>query len=322
MAINLFNSKKGMVFTILGIILAAFIIVYSEYDFYHFKEKSEIVQQRVISMDNFIDDIEKDIEREMFIGGYRSIIAIDKHLSENGSFLPDVDKTVEEVFLNGTINEEDAELMSNASFNEWALRINEEANKLNINVEFIPHKVLVTQESPWFVTLNLNVSYNITDNSNIASWYITKEFDKKISILGFEDPTYILGSNGLVTNIIFQSHYDPDYVNNDDNTTVNLTEHLRNSYYIASEEAPSFLMRFEGNFSSSPQGIESMVNVEDFMKQNLPNKTRSVIDYIYLDPAPPSYDLLCDVESMPAWFIIDDEHKNKYEINIINYTTC
>ena len=44
-------------------------------------------------------------------------------------------------------------------------------------------------------------------------------------------------------------------------------------------------MRFAGDFSSSPYGIESMVNVEELFEQDLFKKNRSVIDYLYFGNA-------------------------------------
>ncbi len=325
---KMFSSKKGFVFTIIAIILASFLIVFSEMDYYNFKEKSVITEQRIISMDNFIYDFEKDIERELLIGGYRGIVGVEKYISENGSFVADFDKILAELFINGTVEGVGSGLMINASYNEWLVRINEESSKLNIKVESEPRSFSVEQEDPWNIILIFNVTYNITDvTSNSASWSVTQVFKKKIPITGFEDPLYTVKSYGLVTNVIYETIYNStDFVDEaNNNDTTHLQSHINNSYYQASILAPSFIMRFEGNLSPSPYGIESIINLDDFKKQEVQRweRKRSFIDYIYLnDTADSTANTYCDIQNMPSDFIIDQVHASFYEVDNLEKDSC
>jgi hypothetical protein len=96
---------------------------------------------------------------------------------------------------------------------------------------------------------------------------------------------------------------------------------LNNSYYVASTTAPSYLMRFEGDLSNSSLGIESLVNLEELNKQNIPVVNKTLVDYIYFNSTnnPTEY---CNVQNMPDWFRIDQAHASFYDITGLDKDSC
>ena len=277
-------------------------------------------------MNNFIEDFEKDLDREMFIGGYRALLSMNSYIKQTEDYVDDFDAIFSDIFINGTINGTVLYLMEQgtlgASVNSWLIRINEESAKLNINVQLIANNVTVQHVSPWHIEILLNTTVNITDVKGLASWTFEKQYTKTLSILGFEDPLYIVGTEDKVTNLI---NITPnlDFVNetNNNDTTV-LKDHLSNSYYVNVSIAPSFLMRFTGDLSASPYGIESMVNLEDLNAQNIPILARSLIDYIYFgSQVTTNY---CNVSEVPEWFRIDNSnnHLEFYEVENLSKQLC
>ncbi|MBU1204702.1 MAG: hypothetical protein KKE93_02220 [Nanoarchaeota archaeon] len=301
-------NKKSMFFSIIAIALISLIIFsFTTYTSYKLRDKVMVTETRIYSMNSFIDDIEKDIERGLYISGFRSLMSMEQYITDNGIFLYDVNSCFKEAFLNGTINNSQMGLMNESTFINWTQRIKEQAIKLDIIVEFDVHDVTIYQKNPWAANIGINVTLNVEDVKKTASWKRPLYITTNISIQEFEDPLYVINSYGRVTNTIIKTNITDFVVNND---TTNLKTHVNNSYYIESDTAPSFLMRLEGNLSNSLYGIESLVNLEEFQAQEVPIRDRSVVDYIYFgDQTTTNY----NIKDMPSWFKLDEEHLETYE---------
>ena len=162
----------------------------------------------------------------------------------------------------------------------------------------------------------MDIAYNITDKKQTASWMRSNHLQTEVSILGLEDPTYSLNTYGKIINKIVQAN-ETDF----DDLDV-LKNHISQSYYIASERAPSFLMKLEGNFSNSTWGIESIVNFQEFEIQDITVKTASAVDYIYFDNVSVSSCIINQTQNATGydWFRLDDSdsyHLNKYDVECI-----
>ena len=119
-----------------------------------------------------------------------------------------------------------------------------------------------------------------------------------------------MNTNGLVAPKIVKTPYS-SFVSGANIS--NLSSHLKNSFYIASTNAPSFLDRLEGRIVASDYGIESLVNLDELAKQGISVKQKSVIDYIYFSEASGEG---CRVlpSGMPSWFRLDNAHLVSYGV--------
>ena len=130
---------------------------------------------------------------------------------------------------------------------------------------------------------------------------------------------YLVETNDKVTVLINKSS-TLNFVNDVTNDTSILLNHIEENIYINSTDAPSFLMRFVGNFSDSIYGIESMVDPEILSAQDIPILSRSLIDYIYFgNEVTIDY---CNVDNMDSWFRIDTNNLEIYEVDILGKTLC
>jgi len=301
-------NKKSIFFSITAIALITLTIFsLTIYTRYRLRDKIMVTETRIYSMNNFIDDVEKDIERGIYISGFRALMSMEQYITDRGIFLYDINSCFEEAFLNGTINNSQMGLMNESTFINWTQRIKEQAMKLDIIVDFDINSVIIYQKNPWTTNIDINVTLNVEDVKKTASWQRPLYITTNISIQEFEDPLYVINSYGRVTNTIIKTNIT-DFVVNDDIT--NLKTHVNNSYYIESDTAPSFLMRLEGNLSNSEYGVESLVNLEEFQAQEVPIRDRSVVDYIYFgDQTTTNY----NIQDMPSWFKLDEEHLEIYE---------
>jgi hypothetical protein len=206
--------------------------------------------------------------------------------------------------MNGTINGETQSLMADTTFMDWVDSMKEQGSSININIDFDIESITINQSDPWAVDVYIEANIFVEDVTEIARWNTTKIITSSIPIEGFEDPTYAVKTNGKILNVINKTPYT-SFVSGTD--TSNLQSHTTNSYYLAWSTGPSFLMRLEGDFSSSPQGIESLINLQKLIDQGEETSARSVVDHIYWsNKSVTSY----DIDYMPGWFMMDDEYNS------------
>ncbi len=305
-------NKKGMFFTLLVIsILLLFIISYS---FVSISKDRRAINRRIETMNNFVFSIEKDLPRQLYISGFRIIFLAEKEILDTGEYASDLNSTIEELFYNGSLNEESQGLMKGANFSGMQSFLDDKASKINAKVYLSNPVLKVSQEDPWNVLFSLTLDMEVIDNTNLSSWNKNLTIDSYIPIENFEDPIYIVETNNLITNKISKTSYEI-FVNGTD--VSNLSSHLANSSYMASPLSPSFLQRLEGDFDPSNNGIESLVYLPSLSSQGIPIKDKCVVDYIYFSTQDPSP--LYRTTGMQAWFKLDDNHLDVYQVQNISY---
>ncbi|MBS3097204.1 hypothetical protein J4209_00245 [Candidatus Woesearchaeota archaeon] len=303
-------KKKGIFFTFIAITLTAVVILsFIIHTQYRLRNKMFVIETRIDTLNDFIQDTETDLERGLYIAAFRAILSLEQYITTEGVFLNNTELNFKEIILYGTINNTAIDIMQGATFPDWAERIQEEADKIDITINFLINDITLNQTNPWYVDVNSNISMNVTDKKQTASWEKNRKITTSINIENFEDPLYVINSYGRVTNKIKRT-------NATDFGDVNqLKTHLENSYYIASTSGPSFLMRLEGKLSSSPYGIESLVNVREFTAEEVPVVADSHVDYIYFDEGTVENCLVNETALDPYyyWFRLDNQHLGTYE---------
>lgn len=299
-------NNKGQFFTIIAIlIISIFAVSFVAYDTI---KNRDSVQKRVSTMNNFILSVEKDLQRQVYISGFRAVFVINKEILETGSFIQNVNASFEELFFNGTINQKQEDIMSGATFSDIQNSININADKMDVVINLTNPEITIGQIDPWNVRVVLKADFYMIDKEGIASWNKVQTIEAFISIASFEDPIYSLNTNNLVTNNITRT---PFTIFVQGNNLSNLTAQALNSYYKESTTAPSFLDRLGGKLTANPEGIESFVNLQKLSNQGLAIKEKSVVDYIYFSSENPSSS---HITGMPEWFSIDDNHKSAYNL--------
>jgi hypothetical protein len=310
---RLLASKKSIFYTIAAIALTAVIITtYGAQTRSSYSKSMEAIEARIETMNFFVIDMENDLNNGAYIAAFRTLLSLNQFITTNGTYVTNLEGSFKESFLNGTVNGRQMSLMQDSTFTNWAERISAEAQKIGISFNFSINSVSINQTDPWTVEVGIDLNLSMRDNRNTSSWEREKYLATKIGITGFEDPFYVVNSYGRVTNAIIKSNitdFAPGGIMN------NLIEHMNYSYYIAHEDAPSFLMRLEGNFGNSTNGIESLVNLEEFQQQGIAIKDRSIVDFIYFGTKSTAN---FRINSTPEWFKIDQEHLDSY--GVTNFT--
>jgi len=304
------RSKRGQMFTLVSIIILSLLFV--SFEIYSFISEGQSVKTRVDTMNVFLHSVEGNLERQLYVAGYRIIFLAETRITQNGSYI-DVDDFFEEAFFNGTVNGTLEETyLSDVTYDDLIEDINDLAEKMNVEVNMSNSVLIVSQDDPWYVRLELVSDFTMLDMANLSNWSKVQTIVAYVPISGFEDPFYTINSNAKVSHKIYPTIYEGMYANGADVT--NFSKHVASGYYAANSNAPSFLNRLEGDFSSDSNGIESFVDVTAFSNQSLSVKDKTRIDYLYFSSTSTTD---YTVPGMQPWFIIDDsdDHLTKYNVS-------
>ncbi|MBN2458402.1 hypothetical protein JXB31_04710 [Candidatus Woesearchaeota archaeon] len=284
------------------------------YNINRLRERSFLVEDRVKSVDYFIGDIEKDIERGSYIASFRALLGIQQHITSTGEYLSDLDSVFTEILVNGTINSSYVSVMNDTELNKWIDKIRYEASKYSISFDYDIVDVELVHIDPWVVETRLNVILNISDTRGTSRWIRNQTINSTLGIELYEDPVYTINTLGRVINVIQETNIT-DFVTG--NETSNLTYHVENSIYKASNSSPSYLMRLEGDFGSSCYGIESFVNLRKLETAGFIIEDKSCIDYIYFSVDDPQS---WAINHTFNWLRIDNESNHLAIYEVVNIT--
>ena len=296
------RSRKALFFTLISFVFVFILISAHKIDFdYQETGKAQSIMSRVNVMNDFIESLEQDAERALYISGLRSIISFNNYIMENNDPI-DPDVAFGEIMINGTIGGEEALLMQEQTLPEWQSRVEDIADDLDLALDLEMHDVRVEHDTPWSVRASMVLNYSLDDDRDVASFNRSSTVSASILIVELQDPLYSL--NGLGENQIIRA--EDAVIGPSD-----VIQHLSEGTYINSTAAPSFLMRMEGDHGSSPYGIESILNLS---LGNVENK--SCVDYTYVDLSSPANGSLVDgVSPSYPWFRLDTYHCNLFAVN-------
>ena len=311
---KLIKNKKGMFFTLMSIMLLTIFIASLSYSMsYKERDNMFIIETRVRTINNFIDNLEQDLQRGIKISATRALIGIQDYMAQTGDFLNDSQTGFEEALVNGSVEGYGLNLTAGSSLNDWIQKIQAQAEKVNIIIDMNIADFSAEHTDPWNINISTNISFNVSDSNNIASWQFNKQISLLFNVIGFEDPIYFIKSYGKVARQIIPTNFTSWGIGN-------LKSHLISRTYRAYSGAPSFLMRLEGNLSSSPYGIETIVDTDEFVTYGIPIIERSSVDYIYWGSQPTTdYNIHNITDSGWSEFKLDQEHVTSYDVEAYKY---
>lgn len=316
-------GRKGMFYTLVVVLFMAVLLVM----FFAGSSANSVSDarlSRVTSMDDFLTDFHRDVDRAAFISGFRTFLGMEGLVVDSGDYLINSSEIFIEIFLNATYNNQTIEIVQNSSFSDYLARVESEAAIVGLFMNISVLDVQLYHIDPWDVVVDYTLRIHLRDRADMTRWDYERRLSTVIPIIDLRDPLYAVGTSGKVPNTIRFFENFTEFVDDagDKNDTTELARFLNGSYYRESSSAPNFLMRLEGDFGPDIYGIESLVNLDLLDAQSLTIKTdRSVVDYLYFS-TPNSADQ-CAVQNMPNYFKLDDEHMDAYEIDgELEYSAC
>ena len=305
---GLIKNKKGIFFTALAIVLLSLFVL--SYTFYSGVQQRKTIHQRIETMQNFMDSLEEDIPRKLYVSGFRIIFLFEKEIVETGNYITDLDTKFSELIISGTLNGDPMEIMNQATISDIEQFIQEDANKKNIDITMSNSVVSISQDDPWNVKISLTSDFHMSDKAGLASWDKSDwVIDAYVPIEGFEDPLYLLGYPGgptpnIIKEIVKSNIDSPPF------DSAELNAFALDSTYIFNPLAPSFLNRLQGSSTADLKaGIESAVHIPSYGPAP---SYGSVIDYLFFDNSGISS---CSISGTPSWFILDSLHRSYYGID-------
>lgn len=306
-------NRKGIFFTL--IVIAAISLFLISYTFYRNYSDRATTHDRISSLNTFIFSIEENLERQIFISGFRSLFIMQTESVENGVYIQNVTSSLNDLFFNGSYNTKEQPIMIGATFEDIQEAINQKANKVNANIILTNPSIYITQSDPWNVDVVFTVDVNAQDQGNLVTWNKTQTYTAKVPIKDFEDPLYLIHTGGVITNKIEKTPFT-DFSSG--SVASNIINHTINRYYKTSNQAPSYLNRLQGSSEASEFGIESLVYIPQLSNQGITIQDKSIVDYIYFSS---SFPVACRITGTPNWFKIDQAHLPQYNLTGLE-TNC
>jgi len=300
------KNKKGQIFTLVAVALIGLLLI--SFEVFYLSQERFSVSTRISTMESFLYSMEENLERQLYISGFRTIFLAENEITNNGQYISDVDSFFEEAFFNGTISGEEQEILSGATYADLILSLNEKAEKINVDITLSNPEISIGQTDPWNVNFTVSFYLLMEDRADLAKWEKIQRISALIPVSGFEDPVYTVNTNARVSRKINSTLYEGIYTDGGIN---NFLDHVNNGYYSANIDAPSFLKKLEGDFSPDDNGIEGFVNLFELSSQGISIKDKSVVDHVYFSSENPTF---YSVSGMPSWFKIDLEHIENYNL--------
>lgn len=249
-------NKRAIFFTLLSIIFINIFLLGAQVQVdYKYVDVLSAIESRVSTMDDFIDSLEEDAARVLYISGFRAIVTLDNYVinPERGGYLASVDASFLEAMTNASVdnNASMAPHMQNQTLDVWRYRVENLSRDLNLSLELNFSDITISQSSPWMIHLEMDLEYTLEDDLGVASYNRTAEIDAYVPIEGRVDP--LRARETGVQKAIYA-------VNDTVEGVQEFKAHVGNMTYINSTDAPSFLMRLEGEMGASEYGIETIYN--------------------------------------------------------------
>lgn len=256
----------------------------------------------VVSMQKFIDDTLNDFDRAFYIASYRTILSANEYITSQTDFLTEHDLLT--LTVNGSVNTQIINLSASDNLNDWKKSINSIAKDFKIDFNATFNELKIYHSSPWYLDFEVNVTFNFSSQDKKTNFTFEQIRNTRVSIIGFEDPFYSYFSQGTSFSSINKSLYSFDELYGNESR---IDSFALDGHYIENNDAPSFLNRIYGNFSSDKNGIERMINVEELNLEFYINS--SVIDHLYWQGEIQNY--LVENSSL-YWLRLDQEHLDYY----------
>ena len=301
------------------LLIVVFLFYFTIHTYQKQTARQAIAEKRIQSTNEFIENMERDVSRGVYITSYRSLLAIEEYMGENGAFVDDIDGLFYEAFANGTVNQSTRAMLAGSTFNDWIVRIENQADQLNIDVNLTLRNVTISQNDTWHVLVQTDLTYAVADKTGLSRWDRNATLIVPVSIVGLEDPLYIVYGLGRMTNTIKHGEFDGNFTFQNSGTwnVSNLLNHTYSGAYVDHADAPSFLMRFENDLGSSPYGVESLLDLKKMGDLGLfPDTSNSIVDYVHWSNITTTN---YRVNFTPTWFHLDDEHLDRYDTSAISY---
>ncbi|MBW2990475.1 hypothetical protein KY348_02090 [Candidatus Woesearchaeota archaeon] len=319
---ELIKSKKGIVFTVLSIVIAIFFtVLFSARIEKPIDYKTTLVETRIGVLNNYMNDFFEYAKGMSSITAYSSFQGLLEDMSNTSSYNPDFENQSLHCVITGNLTSSKiCPGMANKTLTYSLNRIRDIAdNELNINSDYTINNITLNQTINAFtIEITTNLSLDIYDEyANLSD---TRTVVSLVSIDGLLDPLYLV--NGTYNQTIKKTSLkrkQGDWNHSD------LQQLYYNHEYRNYRQGISFINRIKGNFVPDVFGIESFVNHTNVTY----DENDTMVDYLYWRRIkfscrnPARVVEINDTLISPAGFQLDEVHRLGFSVSSM-YTdfTC
>jgi hypothetical protein len=235
---------------------------------------------------SFSDSVSQDVPRVLEIAGKRAIVSSINYVDVNGLPLDDAAARIRELMVNNSLYGVHQTAMDGASVTDWTVNLHALGAQRGFNVTVNVTSVQISPKDAFTLNLTAYMQVNISDMVQTVNITRTYFDSKDIPIAGFEDPLYVLNSQGFIKRT-FTANQSPAF------GLAAFDAFASSGRYAPSSTGPSFLDRLEGKFytqskyaSQTPAliGLDSLVNITEFEIRGLPVRyNQSTLDYHFFN---------------------------------------
>ncbi len=292
---------KGIVFSFIIFFLAVTVIalLLLQRSLISSRLEEIFVEERITSMNSLHESIVRDLGKVTEIIMRRAIVVAASHVISEGSGLDNATLRLEELVLNGTLNQTPESLMENSTLSDWIKKM----ESVSIIKGFYSNLTLLDLEikpyDSWNLLVRINLSINITDKQGVASLTRNETIDTLVFLEGLEDPLSPLNTEGRVTNTIRKSPFDGNFtqlllIGNGGNgwAYANVTNN------IANKNGKILVVHNASEVDLS--GVKGVISETDIL---IPITVPYVVNSSALSLIPSNINLLLDGDNGKVWFI-------------------
>ncbi len=165
-------------------------------------------QVRLKSGYPFYHSLEEDLERASEIIGSRATLSVLNHVLESGDGLNSSRETLEELFMDGTIDGDPQPIMAETGIDVWFESVEKISKERGYNLNLSEKKPDVEMNDPYEVSFLINYSMDLEDSGGLFRLSKERSISKPVTVEGMEDPLIMLGTGGRFSTTVQRCPFD------------------------------------------------------------------------------------------------------------------
>jgi hypothetical protein len=176
-------KKKAVFFTLTTILLLSILVFYPMLQQYKYVTKrTAAAEERIYALNKYIENLERDTERGLYISSFRALYALIEYISTTGKFLNETSPPFYSAVMNGTIYNKSYEVLQDSTLTAWIDKIKLKGSTFHINTNIEVNNITLYQKDPWAVTVGVNLTIQVSDDAETAFWNRNTYFETDIPI--------------------------------------------------------------------------------------------------------------------------------------------
>jgi len=205
-----FGRRKGIIYSLLTLLLLTPSIILMIMYFSSARIEGENLSNKIRADDlnSFQKSLLEDLSRSLKISTQRAILYADELIATTGKPLSDSSKNISEMVLYGTLDNKPVPSLLGSGGSTcntvscWKENYTTIAKQVGFDLSVDIVSVSIKPYDSWNLNSSAEIKISLNDTGTNSSISHTVTQSSKVPITGFEDPLYIIETNGKVSRLI------------------------------------------------------------------------------------------------------------------------